>query len=97
MSTKKEYTIEELEAQYKLAEEKRDALKQQIEQKKKEEKELRETQLALEKESRKKEVDDAIVKCKTLIKAYMDDYGLYSFTSTDDNNIFNSRFWNWIW
>lgn len=34
MPTKNEYTIEELEAQYKLAEEKRNSLKQQIEQKK---------------------------------------------------------------
>jgi hypothetical protein len=38
MATKKEFTIEELEQQYKLVEEKREALKQQIEQKKKEEK-----------------------------------------------------------
>lgn len=97
MSTKKEYTIEELEAQYKIAEEKTKALKQQIEQKKKEEEELKEAQLALEKEARKKEVDDAIVKCKTLIKEYMHDYGVYSFTSNDDDEIFNSRFWNWVW
>lgn len=97
MSTKKEYTIEELEAQYKLAEEKRNALKQQIEQKKKEEEELREAQLAKEKDTRKKEVDEAIAKCKELVKAYMHDYGVYSFTSTDDDAIFNSRFWNWVW
>lgn len=97
MSTKKEYTIEELEAQYKLAEEKRNALKQQIEQKKREEEELREAQLALEKEARKKEVDDAIAKCKALIKSYMHDYGVYSFTSSGDDEVFNSRFWNWVW
>lgn len=97
MSTKKEYTIEELEAQYELAEEKRNAIKQQIEQKKKEEKELREAKLALEKDARKKEVDEAIANVKTLIKAYMHDYGVYSFTSADDDAIFNSRFWNWVW
>ena len=97
MSTKKEYTIEELEAQYKLAEEKQKALKQQIDQKKKEEEELREAELALQQDARKKEVDEAISNCKELIKAYMHDYGLYSFTSTDDDAIFNSRFWNWIW
>lgn len=97
MSIKKEYTIEELEAQYKLAEEKTNALKQQIEQRKQEEKELREAQLTLEKEIRKKEVDEAIEKCKELIKAYMHDYGIYSFKSTDDEPIFNSKFWNWIW
>ena len=97
MSTKKEYTIEELETQYKLAEEKRRALKQQIEERKKEEEELREAKLALEKETRKKEVDEAIAKCKQLVKAYMHDYGIYSFISTDDDTIFSSKFWNWIW
>ena len=97
MSTKKEYTIEELEAQYKEAEESQRVLKQQIEQKKKEEKELREARLALEKENRKKEVDEAVAKCKKLIKEYMHDYGIYSFRSTDDDAIFNTRFWNWIW
>lgn len=97
MSTKKEYTIEELEAEYKLVAEKGNVLLQQIEQKKKEEKELREAKLAKEKEARKKEVDESIAKCKQLIKAYMNDYGIYSYTSTDDDNIFNSRFWNWAW
>lgn len=101
MATKKErieeYTIEELEEQYKLAEEKRNALKDQIEQKKREEEELREAQLALEKENRKKEVDEAIAKCKELLKAYMHDYGVYAFKSTDDDAIFNSKFWNWVW
>lgn len=97
MSTKKEFTIEELEAQYKQAEENQRALREQIEQKKKEEKELRESQLALEKETRKKEVDDAVDKCKKLIKAYMHDYSVYSFKSTDDDDIFSSKFWNWIW
>ena len=97
MSTKKEFTIEELEAQYKLAEEKRNALKEQIEQKKKEEKELREAQLALEKDARKKEVDDALQRYKTLLRAYMKDYGIYSYTSSDDIfDMFSSKFWNHI-
>lgn len=97
MSTKKEYTIEELEAQYKLAEEKRNALKEQIEQKKKEEMELREAQLALEKDARKKEVDDALQRYKTLLRAYMKDYGIYSYASNDDIfDMFSSKFWNHI-
>lgn len=50
-----------------------------------------------EKKARKKEVDDAIANCKTLIKSYMDDYGIYSFASCDDGDIFGSKFWNWIW
>jgi hypothetical protein len=97
MSIKKEYTIEELEQQYKLAEEKRNALKHQIEQKKKEEAELREAKLAKEKEARKKEVDESIAHTKKLIKEYVNDYGIYSFTSSNDDEVFNSRFWNWIY
>lgn len=97
MSTKKEYTIEELEAQYKLAEEKRNILKQQIEQKKREEKELREAKLEAEKEMRKKEVNEALNKYMALLGAYIDDYGIYSYTSDDDIfDMFSSKFWNYI-
>ena len=97
MSTKKEYTIEELEAQYKLADERRNSLKQQIEQKKREEKELREAKLAKEKDARKKEVDEALKKYKMLLKAYMNDYGAYSYTSNDNiYDMFSSKFWNQI-
>ena len=94
---KKEFTIEELEAQYKKAEENQKALKEQIEQKKKEEKELKETKLKAEKEARKKEVDEAIEHCTKLLKDYMHDYGIYSIKSDDTNDIFSSKFWNWIW
>lgn len=97
METNKEYTLEELEAQYQQIEASQRALKVQIEQKQKEEERLKQLKLAKDKDIRKKEVDDAIAKCKTLIKQYMDDYGIYSFTSTNDDNIFNSRFWNWVW
>jgi hypothetical protein len=96
MSTKKEFTIEELEAQYKHAEENQKILKAQIEQKKKEERERKEAQLALEKNTRKKEVDEALAKFKELLNAYMHDYGVYSYVSSDDDNIFNSKFWNYI-
>lgn len=97
MSTKKEYTIEELEAQYKLADEKLNTLKQQIEQKKKEEEELRVAKLAIEKDARKKEVDEAFEKYKTLLRAYIADYGIYSFTNDEDSfDLFSSKFWNLI-
>lgn len=97
MSAKKEYTIEELEAQYKKTEESQKALKAQIDQKKREEKELREAKLALEKDARKAELDEALKKYKRLLRAYMNDYGIYSYTS-DDNilDMFSSKFWNSI-
>ena len=97
MPTKKEYTIEELEAQYKKTEENQKALKQQIEQKKKEEKKLREEKLAREKKNRKKEVDEALEKYKTLLQAYMNDYGIYSYGFDDDVfDLLNAKFWNSI-
>lgn len=95
MSTKKEYTIEELENQYKIAEEKANVLKKQIEQKKKEEQERIEAQLAIEKDARKKEVDDALTTYKVLLKAYMRDYGTYIYASNDDVfDMLSSKFWN---
>ena len=98
MSTKKEYTIKELEAQYKLAIEKQSALKKQIEQKKKEEEELRKAQLDQTKEARKKEVDEAFKQYKNLLAAYLNDYGIYS-CATDKGayDLFSSKFWNSIW
>lgn len=97
MSIKKEFTIEELEAQYKQAEESQKALMEQIKQKKKEEKEAREAALAKEKAVRKKEVDEAVAKAMDLVRAWTDDFGIYSYKSDDDNSIFSSKFWNWIW
>ena len=97
MSTKKEFTITELEAQYKKNEAEQKALKEQIEQRKKEEKDLIEAKLALEKDARKKEVDDALVKYKQLLRAYMRDYGFYFYNSDDDMfDLFSSKFWNSI-
>lgn len=97
MSVNKEYTIEELEEQYKLADEKRNALKQQIEQKKREEEERRELQLSLEKEVRKRELDDALENYKKLLRAYMRDYGIYSYSADDEIfDLFNPKFWNYI-
>ena len=96
MENNKEYTLAELEAQYEKNEASQRALKVQIEQKYREEERLRQQKLAKDKDARKKEVDDAIANCKKLIKKYMDDYGIYSFNSTNDNDIFNSKFWNLI-
>jgi len=94
---KRELTVAELEEQYKKAEESQKALREQIEKKKKEEKEFKETKLKAEKEARKKELDDAVECCRKLLRNYINDYGAYSIMSDDMNDIFNSKFWNWIW
>ena len=99
MSTKKEYTIEELQKQCEEAKKNFENLNNLIEEKKKEERELREAKLAAEKEARKKEVDDALRAYKTLLRKYMNDYEVYSYyTSSDENvfDIFNSKLWNQI-
>jgi hypothetical protein len=69
------------------------------EKKKIEEEMAKKAKLDAEKEARKKEVDNAIEKCRELVKAYMHDYGIYSYTSDDDdiNPLFSSKFWNWVW
>lgn len=66
------------------------------EKKKIEEEKAKKAKLDAEKEARKKEVDDALQNYKKLIAAYMNDYGIYSFKSDDDFDIFNSKFWNFI-
>lgn len=67
------------------------------EEKKKIEEEIaKKAKLDAEKEARKKEVDDALQNYKKLLAAYMDDYGIYSFKSDDNFDIFNSKFWNLI-
>lgn len=97
MSTKKEFTLAELEEQYKLAEERKNDIKKQIEQKKKEETELRKAKLALEKDQRLKEVDEAFEKYTKLLKAYIDDYGVYPLATNENAfDLFSSKFWNMI-
>jgi hypothetical protein len=66
------------------------------EKKKIEEEAKQKAKLVAEKEARKKEVDDALQNYKKLLSAYMDDYGIYSFKSDDDFDIFNSKFWNFL-
>ena len=96
MVTKKT-NIAELRAQCLEAEKNFKDLQNQLAQAEKEEKELKEAQLALEKNARRKEVDESIAKTKGLLKAFINDYGIYSFTSTDDDTVFSSRFWNLIY
>ena len=68
-------------------------LEAELERREQEEK----NKLKAEKDARKKEVDEALEKYKTLLKAYMDDYGIYSY-ATDENifDLFSSKFWNLI-
>ena len=97
MSTKKEYTLEELEKKYEDARTNFEFFKTEFEQKKKKEEELKRQKLAEEKITRKKEVDDAFENYKTLLEAYINDYGIYSYAA-DENifGLFSPKFWNLI-
>ena len=90
---KRELTIEELEAQYK-------ALGEQLSKKKKDEETKRKAQLALEKEVRKKEIEETEKRYCELIKAYRKDYGNYYIERTcNDGDDFNAlkHLWDMIW
>lgn len=69
--SKSELTLQELEAQYKK-------LGEQIAKKKKDEEERKKAELALEKEKRKQELDDARAHYNDLFSKYIQDYGTYT-------------------
>ena len=72
MATKKEFTIEELEAQYK-------ALGEELEARKKAEAEEKSAKLRAEKDARFKEVIDANKHADALREAVVEDYGYFTF------------------
>ena len=80
----KEKTLEQLKAEAELAAMAYETAWRAEEQKKKEEEKRKKEELALQKENRKKEVDDAISKAVNLVKGYIEDYGSYSIN--DDIN-----------
>lgn len=81
----KNYSIEELEEKYKACIHQSEMIRKQIDEKKKEE----EMKLAKIKDTRKKEIDQAIETARELISAYNKDYGTYSFED-DNEDIYHS-------
>ena len=93
MSTKKNFTIEELEAAYNERQTEAEALKEQINQMKKEAEEKKMAELELQKEERRKEIEVASKHLNELCKAYVEDYGYLKIeTKTNDYDWFPS-FW----
>lgn len=93
MEKNKKFTIEELEKSYQEHQAEADALKQKIAKMKKEAEEKKKAQLALEKENRKKEVDEAYENYNTLLKAYIEDYGTYSITTSSNDSTWFPAWW----
>ena len=83
----RELTLEELEAQYA-------DLGEKIKQKKQDEADRIKAELTLQKESRRKEVDEALKKYNELLKAYLADYGTYrSEEFSNDFAWYPNKFW----
>lgn len=95
MSDKK-LTTEELAKQVEEARKTFDNLSKQLQEQKKEEEKRKQAELALVKEARKKEVEDALDNYRELVKAYIEDYGSFSINvDTDKWSPFFSKLHNW--
>ena len=93
MSTKKNFTIEELEATYNERKTEIDALKEKIDTMKKEEADRKKAELELQKEKRMEEIEAATAHLNELYKSYIEDYGYLKIeTKTDDYDWWPS-FW----
>lgn len=96
MANKKDLTIEELAQQCEEAKKNLEALNEQLKKAQQDEEDRKKAQLALEKETRKKEVDDAIGFAHDLLTAYIKDYGSYSGKyGLDDYGLFSKRPISW--
>lgn len=94
--TKKELTIEELSKQCAEAKKNFETLNEQLQKAKQDEEDRKKAELALEKEARKQEVDDAIQLAHDLLAAYIKDYGSYSGKyGLDDYGLFSKRPISW--
>lgn len=96
MADKKTLTVKELTKATEDAKKKFEELNEQLAIAKKVEEDRKKAELALAKEARKKEVDDAITNTKDLLEAYIKDYGSYSseYSYSDLNSLFK-RFSPW--
>ena len=95
---KTEKTLEQLQEELVKAQKAYDDAKKLDEQKRAAAAELKRLELAKVKETRKKEVDDAINRAIDLLKAYTEDYGTYSISDhiNDLSFLFGSKPWRFF-
>lgn len=89
MASKKDFTIEELKKMYEDSLKESNTLGEMLRQKEKEEEDRKKAELALNKETRKKELDDAIENARQLLQQWMKDYGSYGFSGNTNESLFN--------
>ena len=83
---KREMTIEELEKQVSEMKEQYEDLNKKLKQKKQDEADRKKAQLAAEKDTRYKEIEEVSKHLNLLISDYTKDYGRFSFTRSYSNN-----------
>lgn len=83
-NAKRELTLDELKKQLSKLGEEYSNLNEIIKKREVEEEDRKKAQLALEKETRKNEVDEALEKYIDLLHAYLEDYGSYSNVCMSD-------------
>jgi small-conductance mechanosensitive channel len=93
MEKKKDFTIEELTKQCEEAKKNFETLNKELNKALKEEEDRKKAQLALEKESRKEEINEAFDKYNKLLRAYIQDYGSYSTITNGQGSIFLDKYW----
>ena len=90
-------TLEEMEAKRQELFEAYQNISKNIEDKRKAEEDKRKKQLALEKQKRTEEIDEAENKYKELVKKFIEDYGSYKKTvSSNDADLGYYSHWPWI-
>lgn len=81
---KREKTLEELKKEFETTQNQYNTLKEIIKKKEAEEVKKKEAALASEKAARRKEIEDKMHELEKLEKAYVSDYGCYSYSSESD-------------
>jgi biopolymer transport protein ExbD len=92
----KKLTIEELEKQCLEAEKHFKSLHEQLNQAKKEEEDAKRAKLEAEKQTRYDEIVAVYKHFEKLRNEYVEDYGCFTFKSTNKNENSHSWFWNSI-
>lgn len=93
MSTKKNFTIEELERARNDAKANYEALQKEFEKMQKEEEDKKKAKLAEEKEKRMEEIEVARKHLNDLYKAYIEDYGYLKIETKADDYDWWPSFW----
>lgn len=87
MDNKNDFTIEELKKMHEDLLKETNTIGEMLRQKVQDEEDHKKAQLALEKEERKKELDDAINHAHELLQKWFKDYGSYGYLSNANNSL----------